>query len=103
MLYNLGNLHIDNGRPDLAEAELNEALTIRRILADKYPEAYRPDLAASISILCILYAITRRKELALVTLEEALGICKKLAESFPEAFQLYYQKCLETQEFIRNQ
>lgn len=75
------------GRPEEALVAIEEAVTIRRKLAEARPGAFRSDLATSLTNLSNRLARFGRHEEALATIEEAVVIRRKLAEAQPDAFR----------------
>src|SRR5205823_1870092 len=73
------------GRLEEALAAIEEAAGLYRELAAAHPDAFRPDLAASLNNLSIgLDALGRREE-ALAASEEAVTIRRELAAAHPDA------------------
>ena len=85
LLNNLGNRLGDAGRWEEALAPANEAVEIRRRLAEANPAAYLPDLAASLNNLGIRLGDVGRGEEALAPANEAVEIRRRLAEANPAA------------------
>ena len=83
----MGNLLSDTNDLKKAQDYYEEALQIRRELAQKNPEAYLPDVAASLNDLGNLLSITNDLKQAQHYLEEALQIHRELAEKSPEAYE----------------
>ena len=69
-----------------AEAEFNEALAIRRQLADNNPDAYLPYVAHTLNNLANLHSDTNRHQEAEEEYNEALTIRRQLAEKNPDAY-----------------
>ena len=69
-----------------AEAEYNEALKIRRQLADNNPDAYLPVVAMTLNNLAILHKNTNRHQEAEEEYNEALTIRRQLAKDNPDAY-----------------
>ena len=64
-----------------------EAVAIRRELADVTPDRYRPDLAQSLNDLgAVLWELGRRSE-ALPVTEEAVAIRRELADAGPDRYR----------------
>jgi tetratricopeptide (TPR) repeat protein len=74
------------GRHEEALAATQDAVAIRRALADACPDAFRPDLAASLHNLGIRLAALGRYDKALAATEEAVAIRRALADERPAAF-----------------
>jgi tetratricopeptide (TPR) repeat protein len=74
------------GRREEALAPTEEAVTIRRRLAEAQPAAYLPDLAGSLNNLGILLSGLGRREEALAPTEEAAALYRRLAEAQPAAY-----------------
>ncbi|MEV6710270.1 tetratricopeptide repeat protein, partial [Micromonospora wenchangensis] len=85
-LNNLGNHLADLGRPEQALTPAEEAVRIRRHLAETNPDAYLPNLATSLNNLGNHLADLGRPEQALTTTEEAVRIRRHLAETNPDAY-----------------
>jgi tetratricopeptide (TPR) repeat protein len=85
-LNTLGVLLGDLRRPDEALAAIEEAVIIRRSLAEARPGAFLPDLATSLNNLSIHLTHAGRRADALAAIEEAVIIRRSLAESRPDAF-----------------
>ncbi len=73
-------------RREEALASSEEAVDIRRKLAEANPQAFLPDLASSLNNLGIRLSDLDRREEALASSEEAVDIRRKLAEANPQAF-----------------
>ncbi len=69
-----------------ALAASEEAVAIRRRLAEQNPQAYAPDLAMSLNNLAADLADLGRREEALAAAEEAAGLYRRLAEQNPQAY-----------------
>ncbi|WIN00121.1 tetratricopeptide repeat protein [Actinoplanes oblitus] len=80
--YRLANA----GQREQALAPAEEAVTIRRRLAEQNPDAYLPDLAASLNNIGTSLSELGRREQALAPAEEATGIYRRLAEQNPDAY-----------------
>ena len=85
-LNNLAVLHSDQNNYQDALLEYEEALEIRRKLAEANPNAYLPDVATTLNNLAILHRNQNNYQDALQEYEEALGICRKLAETNPNTY-----------------
>ena len=75
-----------SGRRDEALQTAQEAVTIRRNLAEHNPAAYTPDLAASLNTLAIYLDSNGQQREALTTAQEAVTIRRNLAEHNPAAY-----------------
>jgi Tetratricopeptide repeat len=64
-----------------------EAVAIRRELAEANPDRYRPDLATSLSNLGATFSELRRPAEALSAEQEALAIRRELAEANPDRYR----------------
>lgn len=77
----------DLGRREEALTAVEEAVALRRALAEAWPDAFRPELAASLNNLSsFLFALGRREE-AFAAAEEAVSIFRDLAAARPDAFR----------------
>ena len=76
----------DLGRREEALAAVEEAVTIRRQLAQDRPDAFLPDLAGTLNNQSVCLADLGRREEALAAVEEAADICRQLAQDRPAAF-----------------
>jgi tetratricopeptide (TPR) repeat protein len=74
------------GRREEALGAAEEAVAIRRRLAEARPDAFLPDLAKSLNNLSAFLAGLGRREEALAANEEALATYRGLAEMRPDAF-----------------
>ena len=83
---------------DLKKAQdyQEEALQIRRKLAQQNPRAYLPDVAVTQQNLTILYLRLEKKEDAEKTYLEAHDIYQKLANRHPRAYEIDYARILVT-------
>ena len=86
-LRNLGIRYSEVGRREDALAPAEEAVQIRRRLAQANPAAYEPDLARSLNNLGIRYSGVGRREDALAPAEEAVQIYRRLAQANPAAYE----------------
>ena len=84
---NLSNRLSALGRREAALAAVEEAVAIRRGLADTRPDAFRPDLAGSLNNLGIRLSDLGRREAALAVVEEAVKLYRGLADARPDAFR----------------
>ncbi|MEV4481760.1 tetratricopeptide repeat protein [Micromonospora coxensis] len=76
------------GRREEALAAAEEAVAIRRRLAEKNPDAYLPDLATSLNDLGLRLSELGRGEQALAPVQEAAVVLRRLAEANPDAYLL---------------
>ena len=86
----LNNISVDPGRLGRREAALEyiqEAIEIRRDLAENQPEAFRSHLAVSLNNLSARLSDLGRKSEAFDAIREAVAIYRELAESRPETFR----------------
>jgi tetratricopeptide (TPR) repeat protein len=72
---------------EAARMGFDEALKIRRELAQKNPDIYLPDVAQTLNDLAVLDRDQKRMETARKGLKEALDIYERLAERNSERFQ----------------
>ncbi|MDF5757641.1 tetratricopeptide repeat protein [Spongiactinospora sp. TRM90649] len=86
-LTTVGTLTAQLGRPADALPPTQEALTIRRELAETNPDRYRPDLARSLSNLGVQFSELGRPADALPPTQEALTIYRELAETNPDRYR----------------
>ncbi|HEX5747129.1 MAG TPA: tetratricopeptide repeat protein [Archangium sp.] len=94
LLNNLGNRLSELGRREEALEAASEAVGVYQVLAERDPDAFRPDLAMSLNNLgCRLGELGRREE-ALEATSEVVGVYRVLAERDPEAFRPYLAGCL---------
>lgn len=85
-LHNLGALYGDMHRLAEAEAALQEALTLRRQLAQGHPAAYGPGVATMLYHVGALYGVTGRLAEAEAVLQEALTLQRQFARTNPAAY-----------------
>ncbi|MXQ65734.1 tetratricopeptide repeat protein, partial [Actinomadura rayongensis] len=85
-LNNLSNRQSDTGDRAGALASIEEAVQIRRTLADANPAAFLPDLAGSLNNLSNQQANTGDRAGALASIEEATSLYRTLADANPAAF-----------------
>jgi tetratricopeptide (TPR) repeat protein len=85
-LNNLGTDLSRLGRREEALARGQEAVDIRRRLAQSRPDAFLPDLAMSLNNLGARLSNFGRREEALAASQEAVDIRRRLAHSRPDAF-----------------
>jgi len=76
----------DLGRREEALATIEQAVAIRRQLAEARPDEFLPDLAMALKDQSGLLADLGRREEALAAIEQAAGIYRQLAEARPDAF-----------------
>jgi hypothetical protein len=74
------------GRREQALAATEEAVAIRRKLAEANPNAYLPELATALSNLSMFLSGLGRYDRALTPAEEAVAIYRRLAEDNPAAY-----------------
>jgi tetratricopeptide (TPR) repeat protein len=85
-LNDLGILDRSRTRVDEARQELEEALQIRRELAQESPEVYLADVALTLNNLAVLNSNQGRVDQARQELEEVLQIRRELAQESPEVY-----------------
>jgi tetratricopeptide (TPR) repeat protein len=85
-LNNLGAMFSNLGRREEALAASQEAVDIRRRLAQTRPDAFLPDLAMSLNNLGAMFSNLGRREEALAASQEAVDIYRRLAQTRPDAF-----------------
>ncbi len=85
-LLDLSNRLAELGRREEALAAIEQAVTIRRQLAEARPDAFLPDLAMSLNNQSGCLADLGRREEALAAIEQAVTIRRQLAEARPGAF-----------------
>ncbi len=100
-LNNLATLHSDSNQLDKAEEEYNEALAIRRKLADKNPDAFLPDVAATLFNLALLHLNRKEFSAAEAAAQESLDKYRIMAEKSHAAFDKYVKEAEELLEYIR--
>ena len=86
-LSNLSVTLSEVGRREEALAAAEEAVAIRRRLAEQNPQAYEPYLAMSLNNLARSLAEMGRREEALSAAEEAVAIRRRLAKQNPQAYE----------------
>ena len=86
LLNNLAVRLSDLGRREAALAIAEEAVRLRRALADARPDAFTADLALSLNNLANMLSALGRREDALATAEEAVRLRRALADARPDAF-----------------
>ena len=87
ILHQRGRTLAALGRREEALAAAEEAVAIYRRLAAARPDAFEPDLAASLSNLGSRLSAIGRREEALAATEEAVAIYRRLAAARPDAFE----------------
>ncbi|MFN8303125.1 MAG: tetratricopeptide repeat protein [Saprospiraceae bacterium] len=87
VLNNLGVFYSDNQRMAEAENAYLKALAIRRSLAQKNPDAYQLEVAASLNNLGVFYRDNNNMAEAEKAYSEALSIRRQLARENPDAFE----------------
>ena len=85
-LNNLGILDRDQNRMDEARRDYDEALKIRRELAQKDPDTYLPYVATTLNSLGILDRDQNRMDEARRDYDEALKIRRELAQKDPDKY-----------------
>ncbi|MGA9578777.1 MAG: tetratricopeptide repeat protein, partial [Terrimicrobiaceae bacterium] len=85
-LSNLGVLHSHQNRLEEARKAYEEALKIRRQLAQIDPETHLPEVANTLNNLGLLHSRQNRLEEARNVYEEALQIRRQLARNNPETY-----------------
>nr|WP_237557909.1 tetratricopeptide repeat protein [Streptomyces sp. SID5470] len=85
-LNNLANRLGDVGRHEDGLTAIEEAVSIRRTLAEARPDAFLPNLAMSLNNLAIRLGDLGRREDGLTAIEEAVAAYRTLAEARPDAF-----------------
>jgi hypothetical protein len=75
------------GRPADALPDAQEALAIRRELAEANPDLYRPNLAQSLSNLSSILAQLGRPADALLVTQEAVDVYRELADASPDLYR----------------
>jgi nucleoside phosphorylase/tetratricopeptide (TPR) repeat protein len=84
---NLGNRLSELGRREEALAATQEAVALRRVLAQRNPDAFQPHLAGSLNSLGNRLSELGRREEALAATQEAVEVYRVLAQRNPDAFQ----------------
>ncbi|MFE3128543.1 hypothetical protein ACFXHD_34585, partial [Streptomyces hydrogenans] len=82
------------GRREEGLAAIQEAVTIRRTLAETNPDAHLPNLATSLKNLAIRLGNLRRREEGLTASKEAVTIHRFLAKERPSLFGVDLQRSL---------
>ena len=85
-LNNLSNRLSGLGQREEALAAVQEAVEMRRLLADANPEAHRPDLAMALNNLALSFGDLAEWDAALAAGQEAADIYRALADASPEVF-----------------
>ncbi|WP_437741006.1 hypothetical protein WME73_36735 [Sorangium sp. So ce302] len=86
LLNNLGNRQSELGQLEAALASTQEAVTIRRTLAEQRPDAFLPDLAMSLNNLGNRQSALGQREAALASTQEALDTIWPCFLDVPHAF-----------------
>jgi tetratricopeptide (TPR) repeat protein len=81
-----GNWDRGHNRMDEARKDYDEALKIRRELAQKNPDTYLPDVAVTLNNLGYLLSNQNRMDEARKAYDEALGIYQRFAARDPARF-----------------
>ncbi|MFC8339838.1 tetratricopeptide repeat protein, partial [Streptomyces rubiginosohelvolus] len=76
-------------------AAAQEAVKIRRTLANSHPDAYLPDLATALNNLAAYLGEVGRHDEGLAAAQEAAEIRRTLADANPSTFGQALQKSLE--------
>ncbi|HYO54468.1 tetratricopeptide repeat protein [Archangium sp.] len=84
---NLGARLRELGRREEALEATREAVEVYRALAERTPDAFRPDLAGSLNNLGAMLSELGRREEALEATREAVELRRPLAERNPNAFR----------------
>jgi tetratricopeptide (TPR) repeat protein len=85
-LNNLANLDQKQNRHEAARKGYEQALKIRRDLAQKNPDTYLPDVGETLNNLAVLDRKQNRQEAARRGLEEALNTYRDLAQKNPDSY-----------------
>ena len=85
-LHNRGSALAALGRHEEALAATEEAVAIRRALADECPAAFRPDLARSLNVLGDCYAALDQHDAALEAYEAAVRTLLPAFQRLPATF-----------------
>lgn len=85
-LNNLSNRLSALGRREEALTASEEAVALRRSLADTRPDAFLPDLASALNNLSNFLSALGRREEALTAIEKAVALYRSLADARPDAF-----------------
>jgi tetratricopeptide (TPR) repeat protein/nucleoside phosphorylase len=99
---NLGNRLSDMGQREEALKAAQEAVALHRILAQRNPDAFQPDLAMSISNLGATLSDMGQREEALKAAQEAVALRRVLAQRNPDAFQPDLAMSLNNLAFMLN-
>jgi len=99
-LLDLSNYLGALGRLEEALAVTEEAVTTYRALAQARPDAFGPNLAASLNTQSVFLAELGRREEALAAIEEAVTTYRALAQARPAVFADSYASSLEAQAAI---
>lgn len=85
------------GHQEHALATADEAVSIRRRLAEGNPEAYLPDLGMSLGAYAqVCVNVRANLPRALTAITEAINIYKRLAQQVPEKFSRYLYAAFRT-------
>ena len=87
-------------RPEEAEKDINEALRIRRKLAEKHPEIYEPDVAVTLNNCGTVLSDLNRPDEAEKIFTEALDIYRNLAEKRPEVYEPNVAEILNNRSIV---
>nr|WP_232212482.1 tetratricopeptide repeat protein [Actinomyces sp. oral taxon 849] len=99
-LNNLANSQAENGQQHEALKTAQEAVTIRKKLAEQNPAAYNPDLATSLNNLAILLSGGELYKQALNYAQEATTLFRGLAGEQLRAFGSRFVATLRTYAII---
>src|SRR5262249_46245749 len=86
LLNNLSLYRSALGQREAALASTQEAVALRRRLAEARPDAFLPDLARSLNNLGNRQSELGQREAALASTQEAVALYRRLAEARPDAF-----------------
>jgi tetratricopeptide (TPR) repeat protein len=86
-LNNLGNRLSEVGDYEAALAATEEAVAIRRELANKAPDAFRPDLARALNTLANRLSELSRFPEAVACAREAVDLYRPVADETPDAYE----------------
>ncbi len=94
LAFIIANVHQKINEFPQALEKYEEALKIRRELAEKNPKTYLPYVATTLNNLANLHSAKNEFPQALEKYEEALKIYRELAEESPERYEIDYAKTL---------
>ncbi|MFE7058885.1 ATP-binding protein, partial [Streptomyces californicus] len=81
---------------------IQEAVTIRRALAEANPDVHLPNLAKALNNLSVDLGEAGRRAEGLDAIQEAVGHYRALAEANPGQFDADLQNSLETSAWLRS-